>query len=160
MKDRILNVLMLGAVGAALTLTLLRGPGEEAPNLPMTAALPAVTPTASPHPADVYREERAKTREREEKMLLSLADSAYTDPESRALAQAQLTEMAKNNETELAVEAALAARGYDQGLCVARQGTVTVFFPREISAGEAALFLDIVREASGLPPEKIRLTGY
>ena len=92
--------------------------------------------------------------------LLTLAESAQASPETRALAESQLLETAKNDEIELAAEAALAAMGCTDSLCAARRGAVTVFLDRQISAEEAALLLSVVREASGLPQESIRLTGY
>lgn len=162
MKDRILNILMLLAVAAALVLTLMRGAPDSSGGalpLPVAAAVTPV-PAASPHPAETYRTERASTRAREEALLLALIESAQTAPETRALAEEQLLALTENGETELAVEAALAARGYENALCAARRGSLTVFFPREISAREAALFLEIAREASGLPAENIRLTGF
>ena len=157
MKDRILNALMLAAVAAALGLSLLRG-GGETEALPL-AVMTTVAPVQTPHPADAYRAERNKTRQREETLLKALIEGVETAPEIRELAQAQLLQTVEIDETELAVEAALAAAGRGQGLCVARQGEITVFFPREITAREAALFLAVVQDASGLPADNIRLTG-
>ncbi len=159
MKDRIWNALMLVTVAAALIFTLTKGaPEQESAALPLTVAAPSFT--AAPIPAEVYRQERAKTRQRDRDALLALAESANVSPETRALAESQLLETVKNDEIELAAEAALIVRGYEYSLCAARQGAITVFLDKEISAGDAALLLDVVREASGLPPENIRLTGY
>ncbi len=162
MKDRILNVLMLLAVAAALILSLVRGsPPETDAGFPLpVAAVATPAPTAAPHPADAYRLERAETRKKEEALLLALINSAQTAPETRALAEAAVLDMAKNDEIEMAVEAALAAEGFEKSLCVAREGELTVFFPREITEREAALFLDIAGAASGLAPENIRLSGF
>ena len=67
MKDRILNVLMLLTVAVALGITLLRGgAGEETLSpAPFLSALPAAAPTATPHPADAYRQRRAESRRQE-----------------------------------------------------------------------------------------------
>ena len=161
-KDWIWNGLLLAVVAAALFFTLTRDrPEQESAALPLTAAsVSAPSPTASPTPAEAYRQERAYTRQRDRDALLALMESMNVSPETRALAESQLLEITKNNEIELAAEAALSVRGYPDSLCAARQGAVTVFLEKEISAGDAALLLDVVREASGLPPEKIRLTGY
>ena len=159
MKDRILNILMLAAVAAALILTWTRDARERVGALPMTAAVsPAAT--ASPRPEEVYRARRRETRALEQSMLTALSESEYTAPETKAMAEQQLVDMAKNDEIELAVEGALAAHGYADALCVARNGSMTVFLPIEISADEAAFFLEIARDASGLSAENIRLTGY
>ena len=161
-RDRIWNALLLATVAGALIFTLTKGaPEQDGAALPLTAAsLPAPMPTATPTPAEAYRQERARTRQRDREALLALAESLSVSPETRTLAENQLLETAKNDEIELAAEAALTARGYPDSLCAARHGAVTVFLDTEISAEDAALLLDVVREASGLSPENIRLTGY
>ena len=156
MKDRILNILMLAAVAAALILTLLKGAPDPGEALPMTA--PAAT--AAPRPAEIYRVRRQETRALEKSLLSTLIESERTAAETRDMAQQQLIEITRNDEIELAVEGALAAHGYTDALCVSRDGSMTVFLPGEIQADEAAFFLEIARDASGLRAENIRLTGY
>ena len=160
MKDRILNLLMLLTVGAALTLSLIKGPREDAGNDPMlpVVTVQAASPSPTPSPAEAYRARRAAARARDEELLALLLNSSDTDTEAQA--RRQLLDMTESDEMELAVEAALAAGGCAEGLCVVRNGEATVFFPREITQREAALYLDVVREASGLPTENIRLTGF
>ncbi len=159
MKDRILNVLMLAAVAAALILTFLKGAPDTAVGLPMASvAQPAAT--ISPHPAEVYRARRKETRAMEQSLLTTLIDSEQTVPETKAMAEQQLIAITTNEEIELAVEGALAANGYTDALCVSRDGSMTVFLPAEITADDAAYFLEMAQDASGLPPENIRLTGY
>ncbi|MBQ6962063.1 MAG: SpoIIIAH-like family protein [Clostridia bacterium] len=162
MKDRIWNGLMLVTVAAALFFTLNKGaPRQENAALPLAvASLPTPMPTVTPTPAEAYRQERAQTRQRDRDALLVLVGSESVSTETRVLAESQLLETVKNDEIELAAEAALIAKGYPNSLCAARQGAITVFLDKEISAGDAALLLDIVREASGLSPENVRLTGY
>ena len=158
MKDRILNVLMLAAVAAALILTFLKGPPDTEAGLPMASvAQPAAI---APHPAEVYRARRKETRAMEQSLLTTLIDSEQTVPETKAMAEQQLIAITTNEEIELAVEGALAANGYTDALCVSRDGSMTVFLPTEITAEEAAYFLEMAQDASGLPPENIRLTGY
>ena len=158
MKDRILNVLMLAAVAAALILTFLKGPPDTEAGLPMASvAQPAAI---APHPAEVYRARRKETRAMEQSLLTTLIDSEQTVPETKAMAEQQLIAITTNEEIELAVEGALAANGYTDALCVSRDGSMTVFLPAEITADEAAYFLEMAQDASGLPPENIRLTGY
>ena len=158
MKDRILNILMLAAVAAALILTFLKGPPDTEAGLPMASvAQPAAI---APHPAEVYRARRKETRAMEQSLLTTLIDSEQTVPETKAMAEQQLIAITTNEEIELAVEGALAANGYTDALCVSRDGSMTVFLPTEITAEEAAYFLEMAQDASGLPPENIRLTGY
>ena len=159
MKDRILNILMLAAVAAALILTFLKGAPDTAVGLPMASvAQPAAT--ISPHPAEIYRARRKETRAMEQSLLTTLIDSEQTAPETKTMAEQQLITITSNDEIELAVEGALAANGYTDALCVSRDGSMTVFLPTEITAEEAAYFLEMAQDASGLPPENIRLTGY
>ena len=159
MKDRILNILMLAAVAAALILTFLKGAPDTAVGLPMASvAQPAAT--ISPHPAEIYRARRKETRAMEQSLLTTLIDSEQTAPETKTMAEQQLITITSNDEIELAVEGALAANGYTDALCVSRDGSMTVFLPAEITADDAAYFLEMAQDASGLPPENIRLTGY
>ncbi len=154
MKDRILNALMLAAVAAALALTLLR----TEPDKPLAPSVQA-PPAAAVSPAEAYRARRKETREMERKMLLTLLESEYTAPETKAQAERQLSDLSAYDETELAVEAALSAHGYANALCVSRAGSLTVFLPQEITQEEAGFFLEIAAAASGLSRENIRLTG-
>ena len=158
MKDRILNVLMLAAVAAALILTFLKGPPDTEAGLPMASVAQPVA--IAPHPAEVYRARRKETRAMEQSLLTTLIDSEQTVPETKAMAEQQLIAITTNEEIELAVEGALAANGYTDALCVSRDGSMTVFLPAEITADDAAYFLEMAQDASGLTPENIRLTGY
>ena len=162
MKDRILNILMLIAVAAALMFTWLRSPRdvETAGPSPLLSVLPTVSPTAAPHPAEAYRARRAESRKQEKQVLLSLIEGEFTLDGTRALAQEQLLRVTEQEETELAVEAALAAWGDAYALCSVRDGAATVFVSVPLTQQQAALALDIAREASGLDMENIRVTGY
>ena len=159
MKDRVLNILMLAAVAAALILTFLKGSPDTEAGLPMASVAQPAVPIA-PHPAEVYRARRKETRSMEQSLLTTLIDSEHTAPETKTMAEQQLIGITSNDEIELAVEGALAANGYTDALCVSRDGSMTVFLPTEITAEEAAYFLEMAQDASGLPPENIRLTGY
>ena len=161
MKDRIMNALMLLTVAAALILTLVRGvPEPEGAFDAPIVAYSTAAPTSTPHPADVYRRQRTESRQMEQAMLEALIDSAFIAPETRELAEKQLLETAAQMETELAVEAALAGKGYAKALCVARENTVTVMTGTALSAPDAALLLTVITEASGVSPENIRMTGF
>ncbi len=159
-RDRIWNALLLFTVITALILSVTRdGTKRESAALSLTAvSAPTLPPTDASTPTQNYRLERASTRQRDREALLALIENVDASPETRALAESQLLETAKNDEIELAAEAALIARGYPNSLCAARQGAVTVFLEREISAEDVSLLLSVVREASGLTPESIRLT--
>ena len=158
MKDKLMNALTLLAVIAAVAVTLFRGSAEPEPViLPLTKPVQAL-PT--PHPAESYRKTREDTRQKEQEALTALLQSGSASTETRALAEKQLSALAKNSEIELAAEAALAARGYEYALCVARSGEAYVFAAGEVNQRDAALLLDIIQTASGLPREKIRITDH
>ena len=77
-----------------------------------------------------------------------------------SLAGAQLLAAAADAEIELAVEAALTGRGYDQALCVCRKGKITLFPGRALQDADAALLFPLILEISGIPAENIRISGY
>lgn len=155
MKDRVLNALMLFSVAAALILTLLRGAPESAPAAPFSAVT-----TATPHPADAYRQRRADTRQREKAALTALIESADTSDALRRMAETQLRDLLAADETELALEAALAGEGFPHGLCICRSGKITLMADRPPDEREAALLLDLAREISGFNADDIRIWGY
>lgn len=153
-KDRILNLLMLFTVFAALGLTLLKTPAAPTEPLPAVTALPAVSW------AEAFRQRREETREKEKEALLALPQNPAWSEEIRAAAEAELRQVLLSQETELAVEALLAARGLDDALCVYRQGKLTVFSQSALSEKDAALIRDLAREAAGIDPKNIRISGY
>ena len=156
MKDRILNILLLLTVAAALVITYFKGASSEKQSPPLLNA--AAGPTA--HPAEIFRARRAAAREKEQTELRALAESGAWSEETRALAEETLRQALRADEAELALEAALAARGYAQALCVYRQGKMTVFTDRSLTGQDAALILDLAREAAGVEAENIRISGY
>ncbi len=155
MKDRILNTLMLLTVAAALALTLFRGAPAEQADLPLAI----VSPAPSPDPIEAYRLRRNQTREKEKALLLSLSESGAWTEETKALAEKALRQMLLSDETELALEAALSARGYGRALCVYREGSLTVLTAQPLTDRDAALILDLAREIAGLEPQNVRLSG-
>ena len=159
-KDRVLNILMLLAVGAALAVTWGRPSPESDTTLMLPIAdTPVPAPTATPDPIAAYRERREQDRRQEEQALLTLIEGDRAAAETRADAQAQLLQLQRNREIELAVEAALIARGYPDALCVARQDAVTILMNREIGESDAALILYLAQEASGADPKNIRISS-
>ncbi len=155
MKDRLLNLLMLAAVAAALILTYAKG----APAPQALSPSPAVTALPAVHPVTAFRREREQVRAREKAELAEWIQSAAS-AEAKALAESALADMLRADEAELALEAALAARGYDNALCVYRQGRLTVLVNGEIRGADARLILDLAREAAGIGSENVRISGY
>lgn len=156
MKDRLLNILMLAAVAAALILSYVKG----APAADGLSPSPAVTALPTVHPVTVFRGEREQVRAREKKELTALAQDGTASEESRFRAQEALSDMLRADETELAVEAVLAAKGYADALCVYRQGSLTVLLGSEIRDTDARLILDLAKETAGIEKENVRISGY
>lgn len=158
MKDRILNLLMLVTVGLALCLSFFQEKGPS-PSLP-TAALTALSsplPTASPPPIQRYLLQRNQQRQEEKVALQAILENKEMDAAFRTLAGEQLLEITQNAEAELALEGALAARGLT-GICICRQGKITLFVDRPLDEAAAALLIHLAAEITGASPENIRLS--
>ncbi|MBQ9263885.1 MAG: SpoIIIAH-like family protein [Clostridia bacterium] len=160
MKDRILNALMLLTVAAALTLTLFRADGAREETASALPPITAVTALPTARPIDAYRQHRETERQQEQAALLALAASEQTTPELRALSEEQLRQMTADSETELALEAVLIARGYEDALCVCRGSSVTVLSGRSLQEADAALIVALAQEIAAIPAENIRVSAY
>jgi len=159
MKDRILNGMMLLMVALALGISFFQGEKEEED----TAAVvmqekPVLQATAVPHPIHQYRSQRERQRQEELSALKILWENEDTDASLRALAGEQIMEITKNAEVELAVEAALIARGQD-GICIFRKGKMTIFTSGEMDPAAAALIFHLAMETAGIEMENIRLAA-
>lgn len=157
MKDRILNTLLLLTVAAALGVSLLRG----AP--PSDAALLSDAPIQTQptlHPGQAYREQRARRRRQEQTEIAAALAGEALSAEARRDLEDALVFALQADEKELAVEGALAGLGYENALCVYREGTLTVFADRALTERDAALILDLARENAHVAEENVRITGY
>ena len=157
MKDKILNVLMLLSVAAALIFTFIHE--KKGVSAPALSLLPSATlsPTPSPRPIDAYRVRRERTRQEESTALSAISQNALADEEIRRMAQIQLTEIAERNEIELAAEAALIARGYPDALCIFQAGNMTILLTKSLSEADAAWIFQLIREVTKLEMENIRV---
>ena len=155
-----MNALLMATVAGALAVTLTRPSGMPGAEAALWTAVPTVMPAATPDPVQAYRDRRQGTRAQDQAALTALAGAEDADPEARRLARMMLLETAENDETELAVEAALAAQGMGDALCVARRGSVTVFLSGQLTDSQAALILEIARQSSGAELENIRVAGF
>lgn len=159
MKDKILNILMLLSVAAALLFTLLNEknlPAQPVLSLPSVATL---APTATPRPIDSYRARRESTRKEELTVLSALSENPLAEEEIRKMAQMQLTEITQRNETELAVEAALIARGYADALCIFQSGSLTILLTETLTEQDAQWIFALASEISSLKMENIRISA-
>ncbi len=149
---------MLAAVAVALAVAWMKGAPEGARPLPISA-LTVPEATAAPSPAQVFRARRREEREMERTLLQTLLDAGGAEAEAKSRAEARLLELTEYTETEIAVEAALSAQGYAEALCVAQDGSLTLFLPEEVTRDQADYFFTLARDVSGFSPEQIRLTG-
>lgn len=159
MKDRILNILMLASVFAALTLTLITE--KELPAAPVFSpeALSTLSPSPSPQPIEAYRIRRENTRKEETSALSALAENPGTDEKIRIMAQEEMTRIIQRNEMEMALEAALIARGYPDALCIFQAGTLTILFSTPLQESDAQWIFHLAQEISSLEMENIRLSA-
>lgn len=155
MKDRILNICMLALVALALLLSL-RG-DDQLPAPALESALVAhPAPTDAP-PLQQYRLERQQSRYQLLQALTALQENREMDGSLQQAATEQLLSLSQQWETELALEAALAAKGYE-GVCVMEQGKITLFLTGELSARDAALLQGLILEWAGIEAENIRIS--
>lgn len=159
MKDRILNVLMLLCVCAALLSSLITGGQRETAPVLSTAVLASPRPMASPSPIESYRARRQSARERERETLLRLSENEEADASLRARAREALAESISRDEIELAVEAALLSRGYADALCVFQAGSLNILFTQPLAEADAQWIMHLAQEISGVEIENIRLSA-
>ncbi|MBQ4075531.1 MAG: SpoIIIAH-like family protein [Clostridia bacterium] len=158
MKDRILNALMLVTVGLALILSYFHG--QDAPSPLPAAALqihPSPLPSPSPPPIRQYLLQRNQQRQEERLALQTILENENMDAAFRTRAGNQLLEITENAEAELALEAALAAKGME-GVCIVRKGKITLFVDQPLDEASAALLIHLAAETTGVHPENIRLS--
>ena len=158
MKGKLMNALLLLIVGAALYFSV----GTREKESPALSAFPAVQalPAATETPLSAFRSRRARERAREQAALQAVLQDAAAPEEEKAEARRRLLSLSERTETELSVEAALAAAGDGQAICDAGDGEVTVYVTRELTAAAAALILDTVRSGTGLPAECVRIAVF
>ncbi|MFO7154639.1 MAG: SpoIIIAH-like family protein [Caldicoprobacter oshimai] len=105
-----------------------------------------------------YRQERENTRKEEIEYIREILDNPASDPEMKKEAQAQLLEITKNMEKELAIEALIKAKGFKDVVVILHKDSVNVIVDKpELKQEEVAQILDIVRRESGHKPENIKI---
>jgi stage III sporulation protein AH len=105
-----------------------------------------------------YRLERENARKEEIEYIREILDNPASDPEMKKEAQAQLLEITKNMEKELAIEALIKAKGFKDVVVILHKDSVNVIVDKpELKQEEVAQILDIVRRESGHKPENIKI---
>lgn len=105
-----------------------------------------------------YRAERENTRKEEIEYIREILDNPASDPDMKKEAQAQLLEITRNMEKEMAIEALIKAKGFKDVVVILHKDSVNVIVDKpELKQEEVAQILDIVRRESGHKPENIKI---
>ncbi len=124
--------------------------GEQAGSTPA----PSVVKT----PLSTYQEKRESTRQADMAALKTLAANDKVDQAARDQAQAELLEVIRCRESELAIEGALTGAGLAPCVAVVQRGAVTVLVEKkELTQTEATMILTLAAAHTGETPENIRI---
>ncbi|MBM7581289.1 stage III sporulation protein AH [Caldicoprobacter guelmensis] len=105
-----------------------------------------------------YRAERENTRKEEIEYIREILDNPASDPDMKKEAQAQLLEITRNMEKEMAIEALIKAKGFRDVVVILHKDSVNVIVDKpELKQEEVAQILDIVRRESGHKPENVKI---
>lgn len=105
-----------------------------------------------------YQAERTLQRAEEIKYLDSILNDTKTDADTRKTAQQQKADIAASMEKELTIENLLKAKGFEKVVLVYHKGSVNVVIgKKELTEGEVAQILDVVRKETGEKAENIRI---
>ncbi len=138
-------ILLLGIfLGAGYLLNNLT-PAESTLRIPVTNVPAGVTLSPAPiSSVQAYREKREQTRDEDLKTLQGILDSGAGNAAFLADVAAQLSQITRQREEELAIEGVLIGSGFSPCLAVVAPGSVTVIVTREtLTRGEAALIMTL-----------------
>lgn len=104
------------------------------------------------------RLDREAGRSRSIETFNSIISNEKADLQAKETAQQGVLDLARNTETETAVENLLKARGFDDGVCYINNGMANIVVKTTAldSAGVAKIS-EIVTEQSGIAAEKIKI---
>ncbi len=104
------------------------------------------------------RLDREAGRSRSIETYNAVLENENSDAAAKASAQQGVLELAKNTETETAVENLLRARGFEDAVCYINSGMANVVVKTQMLDGEkAAQISEIVSTQSGIAQEKIKI---
>lgn len=155
MKDRILNILMLLSVSAALLISFLRGSPKDGQSVSVSS-LPSLS-VQTPSPLAAYRARRAEERKAEMEVLLSLSRNEVLEKESREEAGQRLLYLQRFTEAEMQAEALLTGRGYGETLCIADEKNLLIVLEHALNADQAQQILSLLEEILAYPGQNIRI---
>lgn len=106
----------------------------------------------------VFAQQREETREDEITYLDSIIDNEKTDASTLKLAQEEKLNLVRCMELEMKIEGLLAAKGFTKNIVTCGENSINVVVQASsLSEIQVAQILDIVRQESGEPAEKIKI---
>ncbi|MBZ4666428.1 SpoIIIAH-like family protein [Mahella sp.] len=106
-----------------------------------------------------YRLEREKVRSQEIDTLKEILTNADMDEESKAEAEQTLSELIKTNETEMAIENLIKAKGFKDALAFVHEDSTNIIVstPDKLTPADVAKIQDVVMQRTNQPAEKIKI---
>lgn len=104
------------------------------------------------------RLDREAGRSRSIETFNSIISSENADEEAKTSAQQGVLQLAKNTETESAIENILRVRGFEDAVCYINNGMANVVVKTGVlDSASAAVITEVVTEQSGIGQEKIKI---
>lgn len=104
------------------------------------------------------RIDREAGRSRSIETFNSLISNESADNEAKETAQQGVLQLAKNTETETAIENLLRAKGFDDAVCYINNDMANVVVKTDVlDSANAAKISEIVTEQSGISQDKIKI---
>ena len=104
------------------------------------------------------RLDRETGRSRSIETFNSLIENESADVEAKGAAQEGVLQLAKNTETETAIENLLRAKGFEDAVCYINNGMANVVVKTTVlDSANAAKISETVTEQSGISQEKIKI---
>ena len=104
------------------------------------------------------RLDREAGRSRSIETFNEIIESESADSEAKATAQQGVLQLAKNTETETAVENLLRAKGFEDVVCYINNDMANVVVKTQLlDSASAAVISEVVAEQSGISHEKIKI---
>lgn len=104
------------------------------------------------------RIDREAGRSRSIETFNALISNESTDSEAKETAQQGVLQLAKNTETETAIENLLRAKGFDDAVCYINNDMANVVVKTQVlDSANAAKISEIVTEQSGISQDKIKI---
>ena len=106
-----------------------------------------------------YRLERERVRSQELDLLQQMVNNPNVTEESKKSAEARILELQALMETELLVENAIKAQGYENAILIVQQdGAIVIVDAPELSSAEIRLIAQIAAQSTGFRASQISIS--